>query len=633
MYSLNVNCRHCLVDHCGLCVNPTCLCRQSHSKRELLNSFTETASRLLPSSPEQLKQILREEREHEEREDQEAVYQNKFEIYKEANDEQRFAKDLVSDIAFPGHLFKGKESCGKWKIKGHIHRDGHGFIRKTELHCHNRGCNTCWVSSVKREAGSITDRVVALRNLKNNDGVYLNRKRKRVLNTLVVSLPKNKCDLMLTRKGRQEARDYTLNALKKLDIDGGVMIDHPYRFNEEKTNAFFSPHFHFIITGWANGKTISKMNKGESEIRENKNGKKYTYRGYEKFKGIIIKVGKSKNKLKEKEVNYLKTRKNVFNYASYVLSHTAVYLKPIDKRSPEHSLRYFGECQNRKFKVDSILRRSQTGYDQIDNILKDKAEKSIKQNGRRVLLALQKVTYTHSIIENDIKFPKEELFSVECNGSINEISRSVKVFIKPYFALEDINRDNPALCESVPFEFLQMRFDYGYSQYDIVQSEYSNIILDGNLDELCPEDSEKMEVLVPIDRGCSEVHLENIAELVKSLPLDITVPLDDMDKMFSYRRDQAISYKGLEYFNFEGMRQYDSGVYSKPDCLLSLNPSLYFGIVTYVKVQTFKNMVKVGYGRQMKRQEYYDYSNNIEAYIDSLIHTKSAYHKPLECFI
>ena len=47
-------------DNCAECESVDCLCRESHSKTELVNEFTETASNVLPKNPEELKQILKD---------------------------------------------------------------------------------------------------------------------------------------------------------------------------------------------------------------------------------------------------------------------------------------------------------------------------------------------------------------------------------------------------------------------------------------------------------------------------------------------------------------------------------------------------------------------------------------------
>jgi len=46
--------------NCNECKNKNCLCRDSHSKKELENQFTETTAKFLPDSPKELKQILRD---------------------------------------------------------------------------------------------------------------------------------------------------------------------------------------------------------------------------------------------------------------------------------------------------------------------------------------------------------------------------------------------------------------------------------------------------------------------------------------------------------------------------------------------------------------------------------------------
>lgn len=601
MFNVNLNCRYCIKGHCGLCVDPTCLCSQSHNKTELINSFTQTARSLLPSSPEELKQILREANEQEEQELVSGDYQSKFEIYEQANNEQRFASDLVSDIGLPGHLYKGKKSCGQWKTKAcYDHEGGHGFARKGEQHCHKKGCNCCWKYTNSRDSNSATNRTVTLCSLKNNSHVNLNKNRKRVLIPVIASLDKERYEAHKTIEGRKKNNKFVNKILNSLGIDGGVIIDHAYRFNEEKTQAVFSPHYHSIITGWVDGKKVKEV--------------------YEKT-GLIIKVGKP-----------LGSVMNVRNYTRYVLSHASVYMTPVGKRSSEHSIRYFGECQNRKFKVDSVLKYSNTGYDQISDIMKNKQEKIKKVDGRRVALQLQKVSYTFSTIDDEIKQVVHKPFLEYCEGKTGQITKSFNEYVKPYCALDDTLKDNPAMCESEPFSFLQMRFDYGNSPYDIVVSEYHSIVLDTNLDELCPECSQKLQVAVPIDRDGAGSNLFQIAELVKSLPLDITVPVDNLASMFIYRRDQPISHKGIEYFDSEGMLQYDDGIYQKPDCLSKLNPGLYYDIETEVSIQEFKHSVKSSRNKALSTEERMTMNQDVKDFISIRNSSKSAYHKPLECF-
>jgi len=56
---LKVNCKSCLSGNCAECERIDCLCRESHSKTELVNKFTEIASNVIPNVKE-LKQILKD---------------------------------------------------------------------------------------------------------------------------------------------------------------------------------------------------------------------------------------------------------------------------------------------------------------------------------------------------------------------------------------------------------------------------------------------------------------------------------------------------------------------------------------------------------------------------------------------
>ncbi len=56
---MKVNCKPCRRGNCTKCESVDCLCRESHSKTELVNQFTETASKVLPNV-EELKQILKD---------------------------------------------------------------------------------------------------------------------------------------------------------------------------------------------------------------------------------------------------------------------------------------------------------------------------------------------------------------------------------------------------------------------------------------------------------------------------------------------------------------------------------------------------------------------------------------------
>jgi len=227
------------------------------------------------------------------------------------------------------------------------------------------------------------------------------------------------------------------------------------------------------------------------------------------------------------------------------------------KRSAEHSVRYFGECHNKKFKVEDVLK--------------------------------------HSIINQEIKDATNEYFEDFPEGNVLELSKSLRRYIMPE---TDFPKDNPAIPQSEPpsMEFLQMRFDYGDSQYSIVQSVYVNVIFDANLDELCPECSIKMQTLAPPNDGWSDNQAQVIAGLLVDIPEDVTLPIDDVAQ-FDYLRNTGISLLGIPYFDFDGNLQHDTGIYERPENLDLLNPKLYWIIIKNTDAQKARYMFKLEHGR------------------------------------
>ena len=468
---MKINCKSCLSGSCNECQNIDCLCREHHNQRNLIQQFTDTAASLLPNSPEELKQLLRNDVDTEKTIDSDAeefVKDTKggFYAYEEKNLIQHFAQDFVSDIMLPGHVFNGKDSCGKWNaigcLQGDLHEHKGGWVGKSVLHCNNKGCRKCASSSIIREAKAITNRLMTFCNLKKNKKIYLNKNRSRILSHLVVSIPYEEQSDYLIRegnkelktKGRKKLRAMAIKILKEFDIDGGVMIDHPYRFSKGLESARFSPHFHFILTGWIDGSIVKNI--------------------YEKTGWIVS------------QLSTIESKKDCYNLSKYLLSHSAVFLKEEGKRSSEHSVRYFGECHNKKFKVETVLKHSITGYLEIDDVILKRKE--ITKKG--IDYKLQSVAYTHSIIQEEIKDVQNVYYEESINGNPLAFSKSLKRFI-------EVHKDNPAIPQSDPssMEFLQMRFEYGKSQFDIVQSVYVNIIYSYTKDLvwMCPECDGKID--------------------------------------------------------------------------------------------------------------------------------------------
>jgi len=553
-----------------------------------------------------------------------------FDAYELKNQSQHFAKDFVSDIMLPAHVFNGKESCGKGRrITGCLESDLHprndgGYIRKVVMHCNHKGCKTCASTTMAREARSITNRLLTFTNLKSNKKIYLKKNRSRILSHNVVSVPFDEQSNFLTKEGRAKLKlkrlrilnaiydiekdrlVYDKKAKEKLiasgkpilrnDIDGGVMIDHPYRFTDDLESAYLSPHYHSILAGWIDGKFCAKVQEKTGWIISN--------------------------------ISTLDTWIDCYSLSKYLLSHSAVYMKDEDKRSAEHSVVYFGECQNTFFKVESVLKHSATGNEQLDSILFEhkELEKKINQaeydsfsdelkeystikvskSGKHKIYhsyKLQKVSFTHSIINDKIKDVTNEYFEEYVNGNIQNLCKSLRRFIKPKLNTLEDNPANPQSDHDEPsMEFLQMRFDYGLSQYDIVQSAYVNIILDADIDCICPECSLKMQTLAPAYREKSEIHHKQIEQTLVDMPDDLTLHIDNIE-IFDYLKNVGVSALGMPYFDLDGKLQYDTGVYEKPDCLDKLTVDLYCDIVKSIEIQRVQYEYKIEHGKSMSKDE------------------------------
>lgn len=492
-----------------------------------------------------------------------------FKTYIKAMEEQRFAKDFVSDIALPGHSSDGKVSCGKFKIIGDLndhglHESGKVYMKKAILSCNSKGCVKCFETAVKREAKQISDRMVTFANLKSNRKIYLKKNRVRILSHVSVSVPLDQHYKVNTPEGRKELRATQLKLLKSLDVDGGVTVFHPYRFSHELESARVSPHFHNIITGWIDGAKVKAI--------------------YEQTGWII------------KQISTLDTVQEAYSLSAYLLSHAGVFERSPMKRSSEHSVSYFGECQNRKFKVSSILTKSITGYDQLDEILFSKREKKSKNR----IYKLQSVHYTLSTIQDSIKNSNNEYHMTD--GSINGLSKTLRQYVNPH-------RDNPALsqsetehkCQEEPFTFLQMRFDYGDSPLYIVQSEYVNIVFDSDIDTLCPECSAKLRTLVPVDWG--DEQKSYFAEVIfPMLNQDVCTSLDS-DLGFQYLSKFTMSPLGMPFVDVNGLYDNDTGILSKPKCIDDLNPTLRTRINRSIDLQTFKYQYKIQNGMNPSKEE------------------------------
>lgn len=521
-----------------------------------------------------------------------------FEWYIDNNKNQVFAKDLVSDIGLPAHLFDGKESCGKYRIVGckEIHDgDCHcGYARKEILRCNEKGCRICFVPSIQRQSIATSNRLITFTTMKNNYRLYRKKSKSwnRKLKHVVVSPPEELHYLYRTKKGRKQLRkmeNFILNCIydrlkDKLvssrsnfdvnrirhEVNGSVVIEHPYRFNKDAMVANFSPHFHHIMSGWLNNELVDIINK--------------------KTKWVIT------------DIRELDSWEECYQLTRYLLSHSATFTPDLDTGRTEHSVRYMGDMNNRKFESSSVLKFCKDSYDDLDKIFSDRESYLMKKKGIISRCELSRVSYTHYSGFNSTKISKlkDDSFFKFVDGDISKLTRSLKEFIKP----EDMRDPVSSRSDDSVFEFISVRLDYAESG-SIVNSVYINLVLDNDKSHICPECSGKLRFLVPKMTEQSDIHRDSVAYIVNNLPLDETVKLDDMT-VFDYYSDVRELLAGIPYYDSDGMMQEETGVYKEPSCIENLGVDLYCSIINNIAIQKERYQWKLNsheYGERFDRKK------------------------------
>ncbi|MCH7562146.1 MAG: hypothetical protein IIC67_12460 [Thaumarchaeota archaeon] len=141
-------------DNCAECESVDCLCRESHSKTELVNEFTETASNVLPKNPEELKQILKDNPEPK------RDYQSNSE--EEERELSEYAFSIMSDYTFK--TFEDTDEV-LYYLKGVYEFHGKVLIKKE---C-EKIIPECTKHQVNEVIGIIQRRTYTKRSLFNND--------------------------------------------------------------------------------------------------------------------------------------------------------------------------------------------------------------------------------------------------------------------------------------------------------------------------------------------------------------------------------------------------------------------------------------------------------------------------------
>ena len=256
-----------------------------------------------------------------------------WETYGVKNDAAAFAGDIVGDVMLPGHGFGPRESCGQHRIIGCLDSSHNPMVKKIKWSCHSRNCNSCWRSWCQQRARAATGRILSgIAHLAgpaapHNAGTQAADDHGRRILHIAVSVPPDARDLFLTHDGRAKLRKEARQRLGKVmdRIDGGAIIDHGYRFTDDLATAEFSPHFHFLVSGWFNMDANTAL--------------------YEKEGGFIVKY-----------LSSLETTKDLYSCIRYLLSHSTAAIGEVgDRSTASHAIRYYGEFGYNKYKSSEVL--------------------------------------------------------------------------------------------------------------------------------------------------------------------------------------------------------------------------------------------------------------------------------------
>lgn len=210
--------------------------------------------------------------------------------------------------SLPGHG-EAYSSCGDWYYKGCLqvtaHRQnlldvdtaGRVYAKRMMSTCLRAECPTCFQKWAAKEAHAITYRLEQAKKGRMHFGKVIH---------VTVSLPKSDYGLV---DAYPKLRPKIYKLLKRVGFFGGSMIFHPFRFDKNTKEPYFSPHFHMLGYGWIRGKKVASI---------------YRRSGY-----IIKNLG---------------IRDSVFQTALYQLSHAGV--KP-----GVHTVTWFGQLSYNKLKV------------------------------------------------------------------------------------------------------------------------------------------------------------------------------------------------------------------------------------------------------------------------------------------
>jgi len=206
-------------------------------------------------------------------------------------------------------LDESRDYCGNWLTKGcfntSMHPKGLPFVRRFKRSCFRANCEKCWLEKwLARESSRATRRIEKYQDLAQRKGW---RNCKPIHIVISPSWKDKELDF-------GELKDRVRVLLEKLDIDGGLMIYHTFKFDKKGKIWKENRHFHIIGYGWLNIDLFQKMLNPEAKEFDS---------NYEKW--VVKNLG---------------TRKSLHSTVYYQLSHVG-FAKGVQ------SVTWFGELSYR----------------------------------------------------------------------------------------------------------------------------------------------------------------------------------------------------------------------------------------------------------------------------------------------
>ena len=205
------------------------------------------------------------------------------------------------------HLPGTKEpygTCGLWATTGclnvtkhvELRADGEShagkiYIKHFQRCCFKADCKKCYLKWAKREAHKSARRIERYQELSGKQPIHV-----------IVSPPSSAWE-----KEIKSWRKEVYKIIKKVKVRGGACIYHPFRYNKELNEWYYSPHFHVLCFGWL------------IDV-----GKEYAKTGY-----VIKNLG---------------VRKTIYGTIYYQLTHAGIH-------KGRHSLVWFGSLSYSKLRM------------------------------------------------------------------------------------------------------------------------------------------------------------------------------------------------------------------------------------------------------------------------------------------